>query len=68
MECPSCVAELDHCHGTLVLHEDDFVECTEPGCRDFDRIRHTLTVSCAEVDGGCECTASLVVEEYAQAS
>jgi hypothetical protein len=68
MECLSCRTELDHCHGTLVLHEDDFVECTEAGCRDFDRVRHTLTVACAEIDGECHCTVTVVVAEYAQAS
>lgn len=68
MECPSCTTDLDHCHGTLVLHSDELVECTEPGCHDFDLIRHALTVTCEEVDGECHCTATLVVEEYAQAS
>ncbi|TNC22398.1 hypothetical protein [Amycolatopsis alkalitolerans] len=67
MECPSCVSELDHCHGTLVRHEDELVECTEPGCRDLDLVRHTLSVSCAEIDGGCHCTVTFV-EQYAQAS
>lgn len=68
MECISCSAGLDHCHGTLVLHTDDVVECTEPGCRDYDRIRHTLTLTCDEIPGGCHCTADLVIEEYAHAS
>ncbi|MTD52823.1 hypothetical protein [Amycolatopsis pithecellobii] len=67
MECASCVSELDHCHGTLVIHEDDFVECTDPQCGDFDLVRHFLTVTCAEIDGECHCTAVLV-EEYAKAS
>jgi hypothetical protein len=68
MECLSCIADLDHCHGTLVLHEDEFTECTDPDCHDVDVIRHALVVSCAEIDGGCHCTATLVVEEFAQAS
>ncbi|GAA5156910.1 MULTISPECIES: hypothetical protein [Amycolatopsis] len=67
MECPNCVADLDHCHGTLIVHTDEVVECSEPGCRDFDRVRHTFVVTCEEVDGDCHCTASLI-EEYAQAS
>jgi hypothetical protein len=68
MECLSCLGELDHCHGTLILHETGAVDCTEPGCRDLEEVRHTLRISCAEIDGGCLCTATLVVEEFAQAS
>jgi hypothetical protein len=68
MECLSCTGELDHCHGTLILHEDGAVDCTEPGCRDLDQARHRLTIICAEVDGGCLCAFSLVAEELAQAS
>lgn len=67
MECPSCVSELDHCHGTLVRHEDDVVECTDDGCRDLDPARHALTIGCDEVHGGCPCTA-VYVEEFLQAS
>ncbi|WP_236788925.1 hypothetical protein [Amycolatopsis sp. GM8] len=67
MECLSCVSELDHCHGTLVSHEDDFVECTDSGCRDLDLARHVFTATCADVDGGCHCTA-VFVEEFAKAS
>jgi len=67
MECPSCARDLDHCHGTLVLHVDALVECTEPDCTDTDLVRHSLTVRCDEVDGECVCTADYAVE-YAQAS
>lgn len=68
MECLSCLADLDHCHGTLIQHEDTFVECTDSGCTDFDVARHRLTVSCEEIDGACVCTATLEIEEFAQAS
>lgn len=56
LECRSCIGELDHCHGTLVTHADGFVECTEDGCADFAQLRHTLTIECHEVRGGCGCT------------
>jgi hypothetical protein len=67
MECVSCLAELDHCHGTLILHENGAVDCIEPGCPDLDEARHVLRISCVEVDGGCVCTATFV-EEFARAS
>jgi len=65
MECRSCVDGFDHCHGTLVSHENGEVECTEP-CADFDDARHGLSITCAEIDGGCACL--VVVEEFARAS
>ncbi|NKQ57017.1 hypothetical protein HFP15_29525 [Amycolatopsis sp. K13G38] len=58
---------LDRCDGTLIQHEDTFVECTDPDCTDLDLVRHRLTISCEEIDGGCACTATLEIEEYAQA-
>ncbi|SFQ30198.1 hypothetical protein SAMN05421810_10610 [Amycolatopsis arida] len=57
MECPRCTGGIDHCHGTLVLHADGFVECTDPACPDADEPRHFLTIDCAEIDGGCACVA-----------
>jgi hypothetical protein len=58
--CPDCTAELDHCHGSLVVHLDAAVECTEPGCVDLDRVRHALAVlACEEVDGACTCVVEL---------
>jgi len=57
MECAFCAGELDHCHGTLVVHLDGgFTECSEDGCVDLDFARHTLTIECFDVDGGCTCT------------
>ncbi|WAL67182.1 hypothetical protein ORV05_05165 [Amycolatopsis cynarae] len=66
MECAGCSSDLDHCHGTVILHEDGSVECTEPDCRDLDEARHTLRITCTEIEGGCACTAA--VEEFARAS
>lgn len=55
--CPDCSAELDHCHGSLVVHADTEVECTQPGCVDLHVVRHTLAVvRCEDVDGTCTCT------------
>jgi hypothetical protein len=50
-----CAAELDHCHGTLVTHHDGFAECTEDACVAFDPARHTLSIGCQDIDGGCGC-------------
>jgi len=54
--CSDCSTELDHCHGSLVVHLDATVECTEPGCVDLHLVRHTLAVvRCEDVDGACPC-------------
>jgi len=68
MECLGCLTDLDHCHGTLIRHEDTIIECSDPGCVDFDLIRHALTISCEEIDGGCTCTVTEEIVEYARAS
>jgi hypothetical protein len=66
MECRSCVADLDHCHGTLIMHVDGTADCTDFDCRDTDAVRHALRITCVEIDGGCACV--VVAEELAQAS
>ena len=68
MQCLDCLADLDHCHGTLIQHEDTVLECSDADCADFDVARHRLTVSCEAIDGGCSCTATLEIEEFAKAS
>lgn len=59
MECAACAQDLDHCHGSLVVHLDGVEECTEPDCVDLDQVRHTLVVDCREVQGGCRCTITV---------
>lgn len=56
MECASCDAGIDHCHGTLVIHpEGGFTECTDAACGDGDRVRHALIVDCPAVGCGSGC-------------
>jgi hypothetical protein len=69
MECASCDARIDHCHGTLVVHpEGGFAECTEPACGDGDRLRHALIVDCPAVGGGCDCATTPGKPRLRQAS
>jgi hypothetical protein len=56
---------LDHCHGTLIVHRDRSVECTDPGCELPDLLRHAFIVDCIAL-GGC-CTTE-AFGEYAAAS
>lgn len=58
--CTSCDSALDHCHGTLIVHTDWSVDCTNTdisssGCYDGDRSRHSFIVDCSDVAGGCGC-------------
>jgi hypothetical protein len=56
MECAFCTSNIDHCHGTLVVHpEPGFAECTDPSCADADRVRHGLIVDCHALDADCAC-------------
>jgi hypothetical protein len=51
--CAVCTGGLDHCHGTLVVHVDGDLECTDPGCVDPDRVRHDMVVDCLGTLPGC---------------
>nr|WP_068279599.1 hypothetical protein [Aldersonia kunmingensis] len=58
MRCHGCTSEIEHCHGTLVVHVDR-AECTDPGCADLHADRHTFVVECFDVAGGCACRAAV---------
>jgi hypothetical protein len=64
--CSDCGLEVDHCHGTLVTHEDLTVDCTDPTCDFPDLLRHAFIVDCIVVRGGCCATEELV--DWAEAS
>ena len=55
--CPDCGPNagpyLDHCHGTLVVHRDRSLECTDPTCQLPELLRHDLIIDCMAVFGGC---------------
>jgi hypothetical protein len=51
--CQDCGLEIDHCHGTLVMHFNRTVDCTDGACELPDLLRHALIIDCAVVLGGC---------------
>jgi hypothetical protein len=55
--CPDCGLDfdhfLDHCHGTLVVHRDRTLECTDPACELPELLRHGFIIDCMAVLGGC---------------
>jgi hypothetical protein len=59
--CPDCGTGIDHCHGTLVIHSDRTVECTDAACDLADLLRHALIIDCSVVLGGC-CAAKEVAD------
>ena len=67
MACLSCetgtdqLDRLDHCHGTLIVHTDNTVECTDDDCYSTDQARHTFIVDCFDVAGGCGCTETATI-------
>jgi hypothetical protein len=44
---------IDHCHGTLIVHSDRTLECTDAACQLPELLRHDLIIDCAVVLGGC---------------
>ncbi|WP_188545748.1 hypothetical protein [Rhodococcoides trifolii] len=55
MKCRDCARAVDHCHGTLIVHASNAVECTEGNCAELQSVRHVFVVDCSAVAGGCEC-------------
>ena len=53
--CVECVADTDHCHGTLVRHADRSVECTDVDCWEMGGDRHGFVINCRDLSGGCRC-------------
>ena len=64
--CLNCSLDVDHCHGTLVVHSDRTVECTHAACELADLLRHAFIIDCTEVLG--ECCVSDEAAELAVAS
>ena len=64
--CLDCGLHVDHCHGTLVVHFDRDIECTDAACDLPDLLRHAFVVDCLAVLGGCCMTQE--PEELAAAS
>lgn len=56
--CKDCVEAADHCHGTLMIHADGAVECTEVRCSPLREDRHAFVVSCSLVVRECACRES----------
>lgn len=44
---------IDHCHGTLIVHSDRSLECTDSACQLPELLRHDLIIDCVAVAGGC---------------
>ena len=41
------------CHGTLVVHADRTLECTDADCDFPDLLSHAFVIDCGSVLGGC---------------
>lgn len=50
--CHLCTDGLLHCHGTAVVHEHDFWECSDSGCTLAVEL-HEIVVDCHSVDPRC---------------
>ena len=53
LQCRYCRDGWEHCHGTVILHEQRRPECMEDDCEDPDFIPHVLRIDCGAV--GCPC-------------
>jgi hypothetical protein len=51
--CIECEQDLEHCHGTAIVHFDGSADCAEDtGCHLIVE-QHLFAISCTEVD--CDC-------------
>jgi len=64
--CSDCGLAVDHCHGTLIVHDDRTVDCTDAACDLPDLLRHGFIVDCIAVRGGCCGSDELI--DWAEAS
>ena len=66
--CSDCRFGVDHCHGTLIVHADRTVECTDADCELGDLLRHAFIVDCTMLGGCCvaEDRADFSVDEEAR--
>ena len=49
-----CEQDLEHCHGTAILHPDGIADCSDdPDCR-LTADLHLFMVACHEADCGCD--------------
>jgi hypothetical protein len=51
--CSDCRFGVDHCHGTLIVHRERTVECTDADCELGDLLRHAFILDCTALLGGC---------------
>ena len=52
--CAECQQDLEHCHGTAILHVDGAADCSDdPDCRLTAEL-HRFVISCAELDRCCD--------------
>jgi hypothetical protein len=51
--CSDCRFGVDHCHGTLIVHAERTVECTDADCELGDLMRHAFILDCTALLGGC---------------
>ncbi|MGH9139242.1 MAG: hypothetical protein ACRD0G_19710 [Acidimicrobiales bacterium] len=54
--CQLCQLDLDHCHATLVEHDDGTFDCLA-GCG-RPRACHDVSLRCGELEGACPCSAT----------
>ncbi len=51
-KCRDCVADVEHCHGTIIHHAAMRIECTEPDCV-TPEVVHAFAIDCEAI--GCTC-------------
>jgi|HubBroStandDraft_4_1064222.scaffolds.fasta_scaffold832347_1 hypothetical protein len=66
--CAECQQDLEHCHGTAILHVDGAADCSDdPDCRLTAEL-HWFVISCAELDRCCDAAGAAPELAAAQAA
>jgi hypothetical protein len=65
--CSDCRLGVDHCHGTLIVHRERTVECTDTDCELGDLMRHAFLLDCTALLGGCCATEDRTDARFGEA-
>ncbi|CPW65192.1 hypothetical protein [Mycobacteroides abscessus] len=61
VDCRDCLRDIDHCHGTLIVHSSRHAECTDRDCDSQYVLRHSLVIDCIAAQCDCASESQLAV-------
>lgn len=53
--CRDCAEAVEHCHATVLIHEDGTLECTSEGPCRLPLEAHAMVTACSQILPACRC-------------